>query len=158
MPYTNVIPSYKKQCSISMCPFFIFSWFLDGFCFLFFRISYLWSPFLKFSNIFSKKCKHLFISNDSWYFYLNQHYYCQIWICINWIISPLVSFCKKLCISFTMLLILSCKVIVSYDWIIWWLVSHKSVSYRKKCVYMIECFLLILDIFSCFFLISGHKP
>ena len=117
----------------------MFGWFLR----LIFP-QFLWSQFLKFSNILSKKCQHIFISNDFWYFYLNQYYYCQIWICINWIISPLVSFCKKLCISITMLLIFSCKVIVSYDWIIWWLVFHKSVSYRKECVYMMECFLLIL--------------
>ena len=117
----------------------MFGWFL-----LLIFPQFVWSQFLKFSNILSKKCQHIFISNDFWYFYLNQYYYCQIWICINWIISPLVSFCKKLCISITMLLILSCKVIVSYDWIIWWLVFHKSVSYRKECVYMMECFLLIL--------------
>ena len=121
--------------------FLIFRWFW----FLIFPISY-GHRFLNFSNNFFKKQKHIFIQKNLDFFTIFTHYNIAIvWFkCIFLNYQPFGIFLKntnvfyKQCYSF-----LSCWwknrflfwkiqwVVVSYDCRIWWVVSYKTVSYRK---------------------------
>ena len=61
-----------------MGPFFIFSWFLDGFRFLFPQFPMVAVSY--FFHIFFRTAQVHLDSNKSWCFYWLQHCYCLIWM------------------------------------------------------------------------------
>ena len=121
--------------------FLIFSRFSDGF-FSYFS-NFLWSPFLKFFKYFFWKAQSPLFKMNLEFFYSFQHFYWLIWMCFNQIISFLKFFLRKKYFNAIFIHFLVgnkklCFFILKIQWVfvsyysrIWWVVSYKSVSYRK---------------------------
>ena len=119
------ISLYTKWWSILMGPFLLISWYLDGFCFLlfpfptvfvlkFFKLSFFEKPqtltFIIFHYTLILSDWNLFQFEKTTPFNGNAiHFLFQI--CLLWLQDLMGSH--------------------FFDWKIWWVVSYKSVSYKK---------------------------